>query len=62
MRVWNGLPLLTRSPRLYVLLVLLLPASAAAAAVALLFPLWLAALAFLAAFVAMWVLQYALFQ
>jgi hypothetical protein len=61
LHLWNGLELLSRRPRVYVLFVLILPAliiSAAAGSIA----WWGAVPGFLAAFVAAWMFQYYCFQ
>ena len=61
LHLWNGLDLLIWRPRIYVLLVLVLPAlivSAAAGSVA----WWAAVPVFLAAFIAAWIFQYYCFR
>ena len=61
LHLWNGLGLLSRRPRVYVLLVLILPALAVAAAASTI-AWWAAVLAFLAALIAAWLFQYYTFQ
>jgi hypothetical protein len=59
--LWNGLGLLSRSPRVYVLLVLILPALLVAAAAGTI-AWWAAVPSFAAAFIAVWLFQYYAFQ
>jgi hypothetical protein len=59
--LWNGRSLLSRRPRVYVMLVLILPALVIAA-VASTIALWAVAPVFLAAFIAAWLFQYYTFQ
>ncbi len=59
--LWNGLRMLSLRPRLYVLLVLILPALAIAAAAGAT-AWWAAAPGFVAAFIAAWLIQYYVFQ
>lgn len=62
LHLWDGLTLLSRNPKKYALVVLLLPALAAAAVAAGAIALWAAIPAFFVTFIAAWVLQYYLFQ
>jgi hypothetical protein len=61
LHLWNGLKLLSRRPRVYLLLVLILPALVVAAAAGI-FAWWAAAPGFAAAFIAAWLFQYYAFQ
>jgi hypothetical protein len=61
LHLWNGLGLLARRPRLYVLLVIILPALGFAAAAGT-FAWWAAMPGFLVAFIAAWLFQYYAFQ
>lgn len=62
LHLWNGLGLLFRRPRLYVLLVLILPALVIAAVAASAIAWWAAVPGFVAAFIACWLFQYYTFQ
>lgn len=60
--LWDGLPLLRRSPMAYVLLVLVAPATVAAALAVVLASWWAGIAAFAGALVAMWLIQFFYFQ
>jgi hypothetical protein len=60
--LWNGIGLLSRRPRTYVLLVLILPALVIAAVAGASASWWAAIPSFAVAFVAAWLLQYYAFQ
>jgi hypothetical protein len=61
LHLWNGLALMTRRPRVYVLLVLILPALLTGAAATSVVP-WAAVPGFAAAFLVAWLFQYYAFQ
>jgi hypothetical protein len=62
LHLWNGLGLLFRRPRLYVLTVLVLPALVIAAAAGVTIAWWAAVPGFTAALIAAWLFQYYVFQ
>lgn len=61
-RLWDGWPMLMKSPARYVLLVFLAPSALAAALAAMAGPWWLAVMAFVVTMLAVWVFQHAFFH